>query len=148
MTTLKNRTTSESDIRTLIEQRVNAVDHKDLSALLSHHSPDVLSFDVVNPLQYAGVARVNERAEHWLASFQGSIGYEVRDLKIMAGDDVAFCHFLYHVSGTLIAGSAVSMWVRATLCLHHVNGEWMIAHEHQSVPFDAVTGQASLNLVP
>jgi uncharacterized protein (TIGR02246 family) len=148
MITLKSRTTSESDIRTLIEQRVNAVDHKDLSTLLSHHSPDVLSFDVVNPLQYAGVEKVRERAEEWLAAFQGSIGYEVRDLKITAGDDVAFCHFLYHVSGTLAAGATVSMWVRATLCLNHVHGEWMIAHEHQSVPFDAATGQASLKLVP
>lgn len=148
MTTLKSRTTSESEIRTLIEQRVNAVDHKDVSALLSHHLPDILSFDVVNPLQYAGAARVKERAEDWLAAFQGPIGYEVRDLKITAGDDVAFCHFLYHVSGTLAAGGTVSMWVRATLCLHYVHGTWMIAHEHQSVPFDAATGQASLNLVP
>jgi ketosteroid isomerase-like protein len=40
------------------------------------------------------------------------------------------------------------MWVRATLCLRRIDGKWMIAHEHQSVPFDVETGKASLDLKP
>jgi ketosteroid isomerase-like protein len=40
------------------------------------------------------------------------------------------------------------MWVRATLCLRRIDDKWMIAHEHQSVPFDVETGKASLDLKP
>jgi ketosteroid isomerase-like protein len=77
-----------------------------------------------------------------------SIGYEVQDLSIMTGETVAFCHYLYRVSGTLIAGGKVEMWVRATVCLGKIDDKWTIVHEHQSVPFDPETGKASLNLKP
>jgi uncharacterized protein (TIGR02246 family) len=144
----ENSTTDEAQIRELIEERVKAIDEKDVDKLMSHHAPDVLSFDVLDPLQYTGLGTIRQRAEKWLSSYQSRIGYEVRNLDITAGDDVAFCHYLYHVSGTLLDGGKVDMWVRATLCLHKRVGKWTIEHEHQSVPFDAQTGKASLDLKP
>jgi ketosteroid isomerase-like protein len=140
--------TDEDKIRTIIEDRVKAVSEKDSSALLSDYSPDVLSFDVINPLQNTGIDAVKKRAVSWLSSFQGSIGYEVQELSITTGDTAAFCHYLFRVSGTLKDATKVRMYVRATTCLHKVNNKWQISHEHQSVPFDAKTGKASLNLKP
>ena len=52
------------------------------------------------------------------------------------------------VSGTLLDGGEVDMWVRATICMRKIKGQWTIVHEHQSVPFDAQTGKASLDLKP
>jgi ketosteroid isomerase-like protein len=40
------------------------------------------------------------------------------------------------------------MWWRATVCYRKLDGQWMITHEHASVPFDAQSGQASLALEP
>jgi ketosteroid isomerase-like protein len=40
-----SRTTDEARIRTLIEERVRAVRHKDIDALMSRHAPDVPMFD-------------------------------------------------------------------------------------------------------
>jgi ketosteroid isomerase-like protein len=148
MTTENSKATHKAHIRELIEERVKAVRDKDINALLSNHAPDILSFDVLNPLQYTGADAVRERAEKWLSSYQSSIGYEIRDLSITTGDDVAFCHYLYRVSGTLTDGGKVDMWVRATVCLSKIDSKWMIVHEHQSVPFDIETGKASLNLKP
>ncbi len=138
----------EAQIRALIEDRVKAVHAKDIDRLMSKHAPDVLSFDVINPLHYSGSDTVRQRAEEWFASYQSPIGYEIRDLSITMGDDVAFCHYLYHVSGTLTGGENVDMWVRATDCYRKIGGAWMVVHEHQSVPFDVESGKASLDLKP
>lgn len=149
MTSENSRSSNdETQIHTLIDERVKAVRDKDINALLSNHAPDILSFDVINPLQHIGVETVRERAEKWVSSYPGLIGYEIRDLSITTGETVAFCHYLYRVSGTLTDGGKVEMWVRATVCLRKIDGKWMIVHEHQSVPFDPETGKASLNLKP
>jgi len=135
-------------IRRIIEGRVRAVREQDIGALMAHHAPEVLTFDVLDPLRNAGSDEIRRRAERWLSSYDGAPGYEVRDLSITAGEAVAFCHYLYRVSGTLKSGGVVDMWVRATVCFSKAGGEWEIVHEHQSVPFDAQTGKASLDLKP
>jgi ketosteroid isomerase-like protein len=113
---------------------------------MSNHAADILLFDVVNPLQYAGSSTVRKRAEEWFSLHTGPIGYEIRDLTIATGDDVAFCHYLYRASGTRTDGAKVDMWVRTTVCFRKTNGTWTVTHEHESVPFDPVTGKASLDL--
>jgi uncharacterized protein (TIGR02246 family) len=138
----------EAQIRALIDERVRAVHAKDLEAVVSHHAADVVSFDVLDPLRYRGSAAIRERAAAWFSAYEGPIGYEVRDLVVTAGADVAFCHYLYRVSGTMTDGTAVGMWVRATVCLRKAGGRWTITHEHQSVPFDVESGRASLDLKP
>lgn len=135
-------------IEALIDHRVAAVRAKDLDGLLANYAPNVLSFDVLNPLRSVGSDAVRTRAEDWFASYQGPIGYEIRDLSIEAGNDVAFCTFLYRVTGTLNDGGEVDMWVRATVCYRKVDGRWTVTHEHDSVPFDVESGKASLDLRP
>lgn len=148
MTTEINNATDEVQIRSIIEDRVKAIFDKNINKLLSNHAPGILSFDVLNPLQYKGLDSITERADKWFSSYQSTIGYEVRDLTVTTGGEVAFCHYLYRVSGTLKDGNKVNMWVRATICLRKIDGKWLIKHEHQSVPFDVETGKASLNLEP
>lgn len=141
-------TANETQIQELINARIRAIGAKDIEALLSNHAADVLSFDVIGPLRNRGAAAILKRAKDWFGAYQSPIGYEVRDLEVTAGADVAFCTYLYHVSGTLHDGGHVNMWVRATVCLCKPDGAWSIVHEHQSVPFDGKTGQASLDLKP
>ena len=38
--------------------------------------------------------------------------------------------------------------VEATMGLQKTDGVWVITHEHNSVPFDAESGKASLDLAP
>ena len=148
MTTAKSKANDEAQIRMLIENRLKAVHSKDINGAMSSITPDILLFDVVNPLHSRGSDAERKRAQEWFSSFQGPIGYEIRDLSISAGDDVAFSHCLNRYSGTTTDGGELGMWVRATTCYRKINGEWMITHEHQSVPFDIESGKASLNLEP
>lgn len=148
MTTENSRVADEARIREIIEERVRAIRAKEVDALMSAHAADVLMFDVLDPLRYAGSEAVRERAGQWLSWYQGPVGYEVRELSVTTGDEAAFCHYLYRVSGTMTSGREVDMWVRSTVCFRKVEGAWLVAHEHTSVPFDAESGKASINLKP
>lgn len=148
MTAENDKATDEAQLRALIDNRVEAVRNKDVNALMAQHAPDVVMFDALNPLQYVGADKVRERAEEWFSWYQGPIGYEVRDLSITASEEAAFCHYLYRVSGTMTNGKEVDMWVRSTVCFSKIDGKWMVAHEHSSVPFDAESGKASVDLKP
>jgi uncharacterized protein (TIGR02246 family) len=138
----------EVQIRELIEDKIQAVRAKDIDGATSNYAPDVLSFDVVNRLQYIGSDAIRKRLEEWFSSFQGSIGFEVRDLSITSGDSVAFSHSLNHVSATTTEGVKLDMWWRETACYRKLDGKWMITHQHSSVPFDVKSGKASLDLKP
>jgi uncharacterized protein (TIGR02246 family) len=148
MTPTTTQSAEASRIRALMENWADAVRNKDSKRLMAPVAPDVLVFDLITPLQYAGAQALKKRADEWLSSFDGPIAYEVRDLTITAGDEIAFCHSLNHVSGTTTAGQNIDMWWRATLCFRKQRGAWLIAHEHSSVPFDMKSGQAALNLQP
>ena len=147
-TSTTHNTANETQIRDLIDERTKAVCTKDSVGATSGIAPDVLTFDVVNPLQHIGSDASEKRAEEWFASFQGPIGYEIRDLDITAGDDVAFSHGISHVSATKTDGGKLDMWWRTTLCFRKIDGKWMVTHEHNSVPFDPENGKASLDLKP
>jgi ketosteroid isomerase-like protein len=139
---------SEDQIRALLDERVRAIHDKDAQALVSACAPDIVSFDALPPLQRLGAEAVRDRAKEWLGWYDGPVGYEIRDLHITAGDDTAFASYLYRVTGTMTNGSTVDMWVRSTICLRKIGGDWLIAHEHTSVPFDAESGRATFDLTP
>ncbi len=149
MATQTGNATTGTEIRTLIEDRVAAIRARDVDRSVSHTAPGVLLFDVVNPLQHRGADGERKRLEEWFSQFEdGPIGFELRDLSIAASDEVAFCHSINHVSATTTAGQTLDMWWRATVCFRKLDGEWMITHEHSSVPFDMETGLPSLGLTP
>jgi ketosteroid isomerase-like protein len=138
----------EAQIRRILDARIQAIRNKDVDAAISLFSPDILSFDVVNPLQSTGSEAARKRAEDWFSSLRGSIGYEMRDLTITAGVDVGFSHGLSHVRAATVDGGQLDMWWRTTICFRKIGGEWIATHQHDSVPFDVQSGRASLDLKP
>jgi len=145
---LEDKAEDEVQIRELIEKKLKAVRAKDIEGATSDYAPDVLSFDVVNPLRYMGVDEIRKRLKDWFSSFEGSIGLELRDLSITVGDAVAFSHCFSHVSATTTDGRILDMWWRETACYRKIDGRWLVTHQHSSVPFDVETGKASLDLQP
>jgi uncharacterized protein (TIGR02246 family) len=138
----------ETRIRRLLDGWVEAIRAKDVDGSLASWAPDVVAFDLIAPLQYRGADAVRRRLEDWFSSVAGAIGYELGELTVAAGDDVAFAHSLNHVDGTTTGGTTIDMWWRATVCLRKVDGEWRVTHSHTSVPFDMESGQASVDLRP
>jgi uncharacterized protein (TIGR02246 family) len=148
MTAAPGKATAAAEIRALIDAQARAIRAKDLDGSVAGYAPDVLRFDVVNPLRSFGSDALKQRLSRWFASFDGPIGYELRDLSIAAGDDVAFSHSLNRVRAITTDGRQLDMWWRATVGYRKVDGAWLITHQHASVPFDTASGQASLDLGP
>lgn len=143
-----SKMTDEAQIRALIYDRAKAVRDKNVNEAISSIAADIVSFDVVNPFQQTGSDSSRRRAEDWFSSFEGRIGYEIRDLNITAGHNVAFSHGLSHVSATRTDGAQLDMWWRTTVCFRKIDEKWMVTHEHNSVPFDVESGKASLDFKP
>ena len=137
-----------SAVRALLESRVEACRAKDLDRLMSLYAPDSIYFDVVPPLQFVGSAAIRQNFLRWFDEYEGPIGLETRDLKILASEDVAFAHMLHLNSGTRKSGQATHIWVRSTVCCQRSQNRWVITHEHISLPFDPKSGTAVINLVP
>ncbi|MCO5994362.1 YybH family protein [Actinoallomurus rhizosphaericola] len=142
------REVDEAEIRQRVEEIVEGIRAKDLETLQRLYATDVVSFDIDPPLQHVGIAAKMRNWANVFAFFQ-DVTYEVRDLAITAGDDVAFGHGFGRLSGTLNNGTATSgMWVRATFCFRKIDGTWLIAHDQVSVPLDVASGRGVTDLQP
>ena len=142
------RAADEADIRQRINRWVEALRAMDLAAVMSLYTPDIVSFDLVPPLRYVGA---KEKEKYWanvFAMYQRPLGYEIRDLTLTVGDDVAFGHSLNRASGTLQNGNRTDFWLRWTACFRKIDGKWLIGHDQVSVPVDPESGRALLNLEP
>jgi uncharacterized protein (TIGR02246 family) len=138
----------EADIRRRIDKLVEAIRAMDLEGVKSIYAPNVVSFDIVPPLQHVGAEAQWKNWEDVFMAYQPPLGYEVRDLNITLGDDVAFGHSLNRISGTLRNGKKSAFWLRWTTCFRKIDGSWLIAHHQASVPMDPESGRALLNLTP
>ncbi len=148
MTSASGEAIDQAHIVKLINNWAKAIRSKDVEARLANYSKNVSLFDVIEPLQYFGVDAVKERAAEWFSTFDGPLAYEMHDLRISTNGDVAFSHSLNHVSGRRTGGEKLDMWWRATVCYRKMGEQWMVVHEHNSVPFNPGTGKASLDLQP
>jgi len=138
----------EADIRQRIDQLVQAIRVMDLEGVKPIYAPDIVSFDIVPPLQQVGA---EAKWKNWVdvfTAYQRPLGYEIRDLTLTLGDDVAFGHSLNRISGTLKNGNRTDSWVRWTGCFRKIDGNWLIVHDQVSVPVDMESGKALLNLRP
>ena len=139
---------NETAIRAIIEARAAAVRAGDVNAMMADVADDIVTFDVVDPLKDLGADSARKRAAQWMASYNGSIGWDSRDTQITTDGNVAFSHELSHVTGKLKTGAEVNMWFRTTLGFQRINGRWLVVHNHSSDPFDPESGKASLGLHP
>jgi ketosteroid isomerase-like protein len=130
-------------IRSRIESLVQALRDKDVDTLMTHYAPQNITFDLQPPLQVNGADAYRKNFERWFAIIEGPIGYDVRDLRITASDDTAFCHSVCQVTSTRTNGEKADYWVRVTSGLRKINDQWMITHEHVSMPIYMQTMQAA-----
>lgn len=123
----------EAAIRAVIDRWLAALRAKRADEVVSHGADGLVAFTLAPPL----VTPTEDRSglQRWFDTWDGPISLDIRDLTIACGGDVAFCHFLSHMSGRKTDGEAPDLWFRQTLGLRRIGGAWKIAHQHESVPF-------------
>ncbi len=127
---------NQSEVRALLDSRVEASRAKDIDRLMSLYSPNIVYFDVVPPRQFTGSDAVRRNFVRWFDEYEGSIGLETHDVHIATSGDVAFAHMLHLDSGTRKDGLSAAIWLRSTVCCQRSNHKWLITHEHISLPVE------------
>jgi ketosteroid isomerase-like protein len=80
-----------------------------MDGILAHHAPDIVVFDVPPPVQSQGIDAYRTSWEQFFPWFGNSGVFELSELHITAGGDVAFCHGLIRCSGTESSGERVEL---------------------------------------
>jgi ketosteroid isomerase-like protein len=140
--------TNQAAIRELIDGYVNAIRNHDIEGVVSAYAADLVAFDVVPPLKSVGAERYRKVWQEVFEMLEKPIPYDIRDLSITAGDEVAFSHSLNRNGGTMKNGRTLDLWLRWTACYRKIDGEWKITHMHASVPMDMQSGKAMADLEP
>jgi ketosteroid isomerase-like protein len=143
-----NIASAEAQIRQQIDSFVKAFRNKDVDLMMSLFSSQIVSFDIIPPLQYEGSEVYRKVWEETFELFQDPIDIEIRNLSITAGEDVAFSHNFLQLKATMTNGQKINYWERLTCCFQKIDGKWLIVHEHVSLPADLKSGKAVMNLTP
>jgi len=121
-------------LRRRIEALAQAIRDKDLTQLMTFYDRDVEVFDLRASLNSFGANAYRNNFEQWFDSFEGPLGFELHNLRIVPGEPTAFCHYLALITGARPGGRISGYWVRGTTGFERRDGEWLVTHEHISQP--------------
>jgi uncharacterized protein (TIGR02246 family) len=141
---------AQSDIRALEDHFVAAFKAKDVDAIMKVYVPDqtLFVFDVIPPRQYVGADAYRKDWQGFLDSLNGPITVELTDLAVVSDHNLAYGHSIQHVAGTDKQGKKMDLTVRVTDVYKKIKGQWLVIHEHVSVPVDLDTGKPDLASKP
>jgi ketosteroid isomerase-like protein len=131
---------NETQIRDVLRQWASATRKAQRDEVLANHLPDVLIYDVLAPMKYEGVAAYRKSWDEWQPDTEGEGQFELQDLSVTSGADVAFAYGFIKCGGVLPGGKSFEDLVRATFCLRKVSGSWKVAHQHISKPIQLKGG--------
>ena len=127
---------SETEIRDALEDWARAVRARDVDRIFTHYAPDIVAFDAIAQLQFKGADAYRKHWEACMTMCTGPMIFELHELRVAAGAELAFVHALNRCGGTGPDGREMSGWMRMTTCLRKQHGAWRVVHEHFSAPFD------------
>lgn len=139
---------SRGEVRKVLDIWAEAVQTKDVDRVMSLYTRDNRLFDIIPPIEHRGHDAYRKLWDMCFPSFRGPMNCEFRDLKIAADENAAFSHGFYHFSGTMNDGKDMEVWIRVTFCLQKTEGNWLITHDHHSVPIDMESHKALFDIKP
>ena len=119
----------EEHVKQVIEGWAKAISSHNRAGILAHHARDLLMFDFPAPL-VEGIEAYDRTWDFFFADPQGPINFVPHDVRVTAGKEVAFASCLVRCDGT----SAGHVDLRLTVGLRKIADEWVVVHEHHSVP--------------
>ena len=131
---MNTRTEDEKTLRQMIADWSAAARRHDHDGVLAHHAPEMLMFDVPPPFQSEGLEAYRKTWDLFFATMADPPTFDFTDVRVTAGADVAFAtahgRCLYRERDD----SVTELDFRMTMCFEKRDGQWLIVHEHHSVP--------------
>ena len=124
---------NETQIRQLVEDWASAVRKKDIQKILANHSKDIVMFDVPPPFLSTGIDEYRKTWELFFA-FTKQGAFDIETLNIFADEKIAFCFATMKCSDKSETPDFVELPFRLTMGFKKINDQWIIIHEHHSIP--------------
>ena len=133
----------EAAIRALEDRFAAAVNAGDVDAIMKNYIPDksLVVFDVVPRKEHLGAEAYRKGWEDFFSRFKGTPKLTIIDLGITVDGNVGFGHSFMNTRGIDMQGHPVDRTVRVSAGYRKIEGNWLIVHEHISVPVDFATGK-------
>jgi ketosteroid isomerase-like protein len=133
---VQQASTAETQIKALIEGWADAVRRHDFPGILAHHEQDIVMFDLPPPLQSRGIEEYRKTWDLFFQYHQPSQAFDIEELAITAGEDVAFAFAIMRCGSATFSGPPQEggFLFRLTIGFRLIDGDWRITHEHHSVP--------------
>jgi ketosteroid isomerase-like protein len=130
-------------------------ERQDVDGMMEFYVPDNYSFDLMAAPEEDGLKLAFEGEQIWRQNwvtffemFEDDLRITFDDMTVYQSGDLATVQFLTRVEGTTSTDQYIDMWARETNVLRRIEGEWLLVHDHVSVPMDFATGQAITTLLP
>ena len=124
----------ELAIRNLVEDWASAIRRKDLGGILRHHASSMLMFDVPPPLRSERLEAYERIWDLFFTASPDPVVFDVREMTVAAGDDVAFVAALMRCAVREPNGEFAPLDFRLTIGLRKIDDQWTVLHEHHSIP--------------
>ena len=144
------QTQDQQEIRALEDQFAAAFRAKDVDAIMKLYLPgnELFVFDLGMPREHVGWDDYKKDWQDFLATFRGPVHFDITGLSVVTDGQIAYSHSIQHVRGTEKNGTAMDYAVRVTDDYRKIDGRWLIAQEHVSVPIDLATGKPVMMAKP
>ena len=130
------RSSSKEDlaVRNVVESWAAAVRRKDYEEILKNHSSDVVMFDVPPPFQSKGIEAYKRTWDLFFSCSGDPVVFEITEMTVFADSNVAFVIARMRCTEPGSQGEREELEFRLTIGLQKIDGQWIIMHEHHSVP--------------
>lgn len=125
--------------REFIDAYINAYEALDVEAFLALYADDARVFDSAEPAEYPDKAAWRQQVEGWFGAFEP--GREAKcdfvDVEIIEATELAVVNGHVTYSGTIVGtDEQVELEARATFVVQQLGGQWLVIHEHTSIPVE------------
>jgi ketosteroid isomerase-like protein len=128
--------TDEAQIKALVEAWADAVRRHDIPAILAHHEPNIIMFDVPPPLQSKGIEAYERTWDLLFHYHKPGTAFDIEEIAVTASRDAAFVIAIMRCGpdSSINPADKDGFLFRLTMGLRKIEREWWIVHEHHSVP--------------
>jgi ketosteroid isomerase-like protein len=124
---------AEEEVREIIGNWAEAVRNRDMKRILAHHAEEIVMYDVPKPFESIGIEAYRKTWDIFFDDTKPGV-FDIKELQVTAGDDIAFCYGTMTCSEKSNSQDFVNLDFRLTVGLKKVEGQWIILHEHHSIP--------------
>ena len=140
MTSKVQQQKDKATILKLTKAWSKALEKRDLDAMTANYHRNIHIFDISPPYQTTGIKAYRKLWEQSFAFFPEKFKSVHKNLKVTVDGNVAVLHGLHRIEAVKPSTGPEMSWIRATICFQKIDRQWLVTHEHISIPGDMATG--------